>query len=208
LGLLALLLGFTFALAVSRYETRRTLIVAEANAIGTTYLRASLLPESHRTPVKELLRDYLAARLEYFDAGADQSRVEAALQTAAKIQQELWRHAEEAAASAPTTIVATFINALNELIDLDTTRQNALRTHVPEAVWLILLAVATCGCYVSGYAAGSSGARSAFSSYMLPLLIAMVIAMIVDLDHPRGGLISIKQQALIDLQHSMNDQTP
>lgn len=200
LGLLALLLGFTFALSVSRYEARRHLIVDEANAIGTTYLRAALLPDAHRGPVEELLRKYLASRLEFFEAGFERAKILAAAAQAAEIQRELWGHAVAAGKDAPTPIVATFITSLNEVIDVDATRLNALRTHVPGAVWLILLAVATCGCFVSGYAGGANGARSSFAVVITPLLIALVIALIVDLDHPRGGLITIKQQALVDLQ--------
>jgi hypothetical protein len=203
LGLLALLVGFTFALSVSRYETRRNLIVDEANAIGTCYLRAALLPDAHRGPVEELLREYVQVRLDFFDAGNQRDQIMAAVDKAAAIQGQLWTHAVAAGKDAPTPIVATFITSLNEVIDIDATRLNALRTHVPGAVWLILLAVATCGCYISGYAAGASGARSGFSCLVMPLVIALVIALIVDLDHPRGGLITIKQQALVDLQGTM-----
>lgn len=204
LGLLALLLGFTFAMSVARYETRRNLIVDEANAIGTTYLRASLLPDAQRTRVEGLLQKYADVRLDYFNAANDTAQIEATLDEAATLQRELWTEAVQAAKDAPTPIVATFITALNEVINLDATRLNALRTHVPGAVWLIVLTVATCGCYLSGYAAGSSGARSAFSSFLLPILISAVIALIVDLDHPRGGLITIKQQPLLDLRSSMD----
>lgn len=208
LGLLALLLGFTFALSVARYETRRTLIVDEANAIGTTYLRADFLPDVQLTAVKELLRKYVDARLEYFDAGKDRAAIDAAIKKSTAIQRELWSEAVKAADDAPTPIVATFITALNETIDLDGLRLNALRTHVPGAVWLIVLLVAACGCYLSGYAAGTSAARTAFSSCLLPFLIAAVIALIVDLDHPRGGLIQIKQQPLVDLRGTMKQQKP
>lgn len=208
LGLLALLLGFTFALAVQRYETRRTLVVEEANAIGTTYLRAALLPPSHQSAVEDLCRRYVEMRLNYYDAGQDPEKLDAAEDGGALIQRDLWSHAVAAASEAPNPITATFITTLNELIDLDATRLNALRTHVPGAVWIILLAVAASGCYVSGYASGASGARSTFSSFVLPVLIALVISLISDIDRPRGGLISIKQQPMIDLQNSIAPSAP
>jgi hypothetical protein len=208
LGLLALLLGFTFALSVSRYEARRHLILDEANAIGTTDLRAALLPDAHRLPVEKLLREYVNARLEYFAAGSDPVRIASAVESAAGIQDQLWDHAVAAGKDAPTPIVATFVTSLNEVINIDATRLNALRTHVPGAVWLILLAVAMSGCYISGYAGGASGARSSFAGIVMPLLIALVIALIVDLDHPRGGLITIKQQALLDLQEQIGGAEP
>jgi hypothetical protein len=204
LGLLALLLGFTFALAVQRYETRRTLVVEEANAIGTTYLRASFLSNEQGAAVKNLLRMYAEVRIDYYQAGQDETEILAAEDQASVIQAELWSHAVAAAKEAPSPVIATFITSLNELIDLDATRLNALRTHVPGAVWIILLVVAASGCYVSGYHSGASGARSTFSSFVMPVLIALVISLISDIDRPRGGLISIKQQPMFDLQDAIS----
>lgn len=208
LGLLALLLGFTFALAVQRYETRRGLVVDEANAIGTAYLRASFLPPEQRAAVEGLLRSYVNTRINYYEAGQDQAKVLAAEEAAAKIQRELWSQATIAATASPTPIMATFVTSLNEVIDLDAMRLNALRTHVPGAVWIILLLVAGCGCYASGYGSGASGARTTFSSFVLPVLIALVISLISDIDRPRGGLISIKQQPMFDLQQSIAAEAP
>ena len=203
LGLLALLLGFTFAMAVGRYEKRRELVLDEANAIGTTYLRASLLPPAHQAAVEDLLRRYVDVRLEFYGAGADRAGQAAAEKDAAKIQRELWSHAIAAGKETPSPIVATFINTLNETIDLDAARLHALRTHVPGAVWLLVLAVSACGCCASGYGAGASGARSTFANVSLPLLIAVVITLIADLDRPRHGLIGINQQPLLDLKGSL-----
>ena len=203
LGLLALLLGFTFAMAVGRYEKRRELVLDEANAIGTTYLRASLLPQAHQAAVEDLLRRYVDVRLAFYGAGADRTRQAAAEKNAAKIQRELWSHAIAAGKETPSPIVATFISTLNETIDLDAARLHALRTHVPGAVWLLVLAVSACGCCASGYGAGASGARSAFANIALPLLIAVVITLIADLDRPRHGLIGINQQPLLDLKGSL-----
>jgi hypothetical protein len=208
LGLLALLLGFTFALAVGRYETRRTLVLQEANAIGTTYLRASLLPETHKTNVENLLRQYVNARLDFYYAGDSKARLAAAEQATATIQADLWNHTIAASKEAPTPITPTFINALNDAIDLDATRMNAFRAHVPGAVWLLLLVVAICGCWASGYGAGATGARGAFTNVSLPVLIAVVITLIADLDHPRGGLIGISQQPMLDLKQSLQPRQP
>jgi hypothetical protein len=203
LGLLALLLGFTFAMAAGRYEARRALVLQEANAIGTTYLRASLLPDAHKAAVEDLLRRYVDARLDFFYAGEDRARQDAAEQAAAKLQRELWANAVAAAKEAPSPMTSTFISALNETIDLDATRLNTLRNHVPGAVWLLVLAVAACGCCVGGYGAGATGARSAFTITVLPLLIAVAITLIADLDRPRGGLIEIGSQPLLDLKQSL-----
>jgi len=198
------LLVFTFAMSVGRYETRRTLVLEEANAIGTTYLRASLLPETHTAGVENLLRRYVDVRLDFYKAGPDKAKQAAAQQAAAKIQRELWSHAVAAGKEAPSPLVASFVNALNEIIDLDAARLNALRTHVPGAVWLLVLAVSACGSCASGYSAGSSGARSSFANIALPLLIAVAITLIADLDQSRGGLILINQQPLLDLKTGLS----
>jgi FtsH-binding integral membrane protein len=206
LGLLALLLGFTFSMALLRYENRRDLVLKEANAIGTTYLRASFLPEPHANAVEDLLRRYTDARLNFYSAGNDSTKIAAAEEEAAKLQRELWAETVAAGKEAPTPITATFINALNETIDLDATRLHALRSRVPGAVWLLLLIVAGAGCFASGYGAGASGERTGFSDAMLPLLIAVVITIIADFDRPRHGLISISQQPLLDLKQSLQSR--
>lgn len=208
LGLLGLLLGFTFALAAARYEGRRELVLKEANAVGTTFLRASFLPDAHRIAVEGLLRRYTEVRMDFYAAGEDETKIAAAERAAAQLQSELWAHTVAAGREAPTPLVPTFINALNETIDLDATRMNALRNHVPGAVWLLVLAVAGCGCGLSGCAAGATGVRSTFSVAVLPLLTAVVITLIADLDRPRGGLIGISQQPLIDLQQTLTPNQP
>ncbi|EEF57556.1 DUF4239 domain-containing protein [Pedosphaera parvula] len=208
LGLLGLLLGFTFAMSVGRYESRRALVLQEANSIGTTYLRAAVLPDAHKTGVEDLLRRYVDVRLDFFRAGEDQGKLAAAERATAQIQRELWAHAVSAGKEAPTPITAIFFNALNDTIDLDATRMNARRTRVPGAVWLLVLAVAACGCCASGYGAGASGERGAFANVVLPLLIAVVITLIADLDRPRGGMIVISQQPMLDLKQSLQPDQP
>jgi hypothetical protein len=206
LGLLALLLGFTFAMSVGRYEARRALVLDEANAIETTYLRAAFLPDDHKADVEDLLRRYVIVRLQFYGAGANRSGQAESRYAASEIQSELWAHAVAASKEVPTPLTATFVTALNETIDLDATRENALRTHVPGAVWLLLLIVAMSGCGVVGYSSGCSGVRSRFTNSLLPLLIAVVITLIADLDRPRGGLIGISQQPLLDAQQSLQPE--
>jgi len=208
LGLLSLLIGFTFVMAEGRYETRRGLVVQEANAIGTTYLRASLLPEPHKQEVENLLRRYVDLRLDFYNAGEDKVKLAAAEQAATQIHRKLWTQAVAAGQSIPSPIVATFITSLNETIDLDATRQNALHARVPVAVWLLVLAVAICGCFVTGLGAGASNERSAFANGLLPLLITVAVMLIADLDRPRGGLIRIDQGPLLNLKQSLQPGQP
>lgn len=199
LGLLALLLGFTFSMAVNRYETRRDLVLKEANAIGTSWLRAGLLPEPHRAPVKELLRRYVDVRLKYATVGRDSRELGEGLRLSAELQDELWRHAEASAAT-PTPIIATFITALNDVIDIHSERIAAARNQIPSGVWVLLVIVAAFGCFTTSYGSGAHGARSIFTNLFLPILITIVITLIFDLTHSNQGVIGISQQPLIDLQ--------
>jgi hypothetical protein len=202
LGLLALLLGFTFSMAVSRYDTRRTLVVKEANAIGTTWLRAGLLPEAQRAPVRDLLHRYINVRLKYEPLIREPAQLAEGLRLSGELQKALWQHAETAAAT-PTPVTATFITALNEVIDTDAERIAAARNQIPAGVWVILIIVAGFGCFTTSYGSGAHGARSIFTNLFLPVLITTVVTLIFDLTHTRQGIIGISQQPLIDLQSSI-----
>jgi hypothetical protein len=203
LGLLGLLLGFTFAMAVARYEARRDLVVKEANAIGTTFLRASLLPAAHTAPVEDLLRRYVEVRLTFQPQANDPAKLAEGLRLSAALQGQLWQHAVAAASETPTPIVATFINTVNETIDVEAERLAAGRNRIPGSVWVLLLTVAALGCITSSYTSGADGARSAFSGIVLPLLVSVVITLIFDLADPRRGLIRTTQQPLVDLQQAI-----
>ncbi len=203
LGLLGLLLGFTFAMAVSHYDGRRGLVLNEANAIGTTYLRASLLPDSHVAPVKDLLHRYTGARLNYQRLADDPDKLAEGLRVCAAIQAELWTHATAAAKEAPTAMTSTFIVALNETIDVDAERLAAARARIPAGVWLLLVIVAGCGCFTTSYGAGAEGERTVLGGVFLPFLFVVVIVLIFDLSHSRQGMITVSQQPLVDLLQSM-----
>jgi hypothetical protein len=203
LGLLALLLGFTFAMAVNRYEARRELVVKEANAIGTTFLRAALLPEAHVAPVEDLLRRYVALLLKYQPLSKDPAKLAEGLRLLGDIQAELWTHAVAASRASPTPIVATFITTLNETIDTEAERVAARQNRVPGSVWLLLLIVASLGCLTSNYNAGAQGVRFLFSSILLPLLIAVVLTLVADIASPYRGFIRVSQQPLVDLQQAI-----
>lgn len=202
LGMMGLLLGFTFSMAVTRYDTRRDLVLKEANAVGTTWLRASLLSEEHRGPVRNLLREYVDVRLRTQAEARDPQRLAEGLRRSAAIQSSLWQHAEAAVTRAPIPITGLFVTTLNEMIDADAERIAAGRNQIPGGVWLLLVVVAGFACYTGAYAAGAHGVRTAFTSALVPLLIAVVILLIFDLTHERQGVIGVSQQPLIDLQRS------
>jgi len=206
LGLLGLLLGFTFAMAVGRYDARKQLVMDEANAIGTTWLRAGMLGEPARDTIRATLMDYTGARLE--GAKVSNTSEEFAEQATRSVRDQatMWRAtvAETKASNTPST--ALFTSSLNELIDLDTKRQAASRNHIPPSVWLLLILVAATVCWTTGYATGlGESGRHVLSMIILPALLTIVITIISDLDNPRHGLIQVNQKVMADLQKTLQE---
>lgn len=202
LGLLGLLLGFTFAMAVGRYEARKQLVLDEANAIGTAWLRAAFLED--KASVRASLQDYIAARLAGAAVEFDSPIYAEQLARSENNQAAMWRATVGEIRVHNTPAVSLFTAALNDLIDLDSKRQAALRNHVPATVWLLLLLVAATVCGTTGYATslGDSG-RHVLSMIILPALLTVVITIIADLDNPRRGLIKVNQQSMLDLQKTL-----
>ena len=200
LGLLALLLGFTFSMALNHYDLRRSLVIQEANAIETTFLRTSFLPPESRETSRHLLRDYLDLRIGYDTNAMDQAPI---LQRTASIQGDLWKQAEMAALRAPTPITASYITALNEMLDAASTRIAASRVRIPGALWLILTTVSVFGIWAAGFSAGVNRKRALFLTVGLPILITLVLQLITDISTPKGGLIRTDYSSMIDLRASM-----
>ena len=204
LGLLGLLLGFTFAMAVSRFDARKQLIVGEANAIGTTWLRAALLDPKACEDVRILLRGYAQARLDLFARSASEESRKTASARSAAGQADLWKIAVASAQTASSPTTALFIQSLNEMIDLDAKRIAGARNQVPSSVWLLLMIVSATVCWCIGYATGvGAGERLAISLVLMPLLVTVVITIIADLDRPRQGLITVGQESMREVRDLM-----
>jgi len=201
LGLLALLLGFTFSMALNHYDLRRSLVIQEANSIGTTWLRTSFLPGETREISRKLLRDYLTHRINQDIPGSDH---EEDLRQIGILQKALWKEVETAAAIAPNPITASYITSLNETFDLASTRLAAHRVRVPGALWMILMIVSIFGIWASGFSSGVNGRRALFLTVGLPILITLVLLLITDLSSPKRGLIRTDYSSMTDLRDSIN----
>lgn len=202
LGILALLLGFTFSLALQRYDARSAAVVEEANAIGTTLLRAQLLPQPVAAQVQTALRQYVDLRVSAGAIPLDRAAErESVLAETGTVIDSLWGlvPAAIAADDRPTT-TGLFVQALNEMIDSYGRRDAALNRHVPEAVLLLLLGTFILTAGLVGYSSGLAGHRVSLATYVLVVLIVLIVFLIIDLDRPRRGLIEVSQQSLIDLQ--------
>ena len=198
--LLSLLLGFMLPMSLARFDQRRHLAIEEAKAIGTTSLRAQMLPEPARSRTHELMREYVEARLMFFRAGLHAETLQAANSRSKQLQDELWQQSVAAAQLSPTPITALFAQSLNQTIDLSEERLAALENRIPSAIWLMLTLISLLTCLTVGY---SLRRRFVLSMLVTPLMISIVMALVADLDSPRSGLIRIAQQSLERLQSDL-----
>ena len=204
LGLLALMIGFTFAMTLSRFEARRDGVLAEANAIGTTALRARLLPPPHNVEVNKLLRDYVKLRLDITQRLASAVELDAAIARSSEIHEALWQQTKLLAAKDNSMVpTGLFIQTLNEMIDDHAKRLEALRNRVPTIVLVALYGVAIVACALAGYGNGLEARRVRLPVYTTAFLIAAVILLIQDLDRPTTGFIKASQQPMIDVAASI-----
>ncbi len=201
LALLAFMLAFTFGLAASRFDVRRGLVIDEANAIGTTYLRAGLLPEPHRSDVRSLLREYVDVRLEAVQPG----KLSRSIGRSEELHARLWAHAVAVGEKNPGSIVVgLFIASLNEVIDLHAKRLAlGVRNRIPGTIWAALSFVTIIGTSVMGYHAGLAGSGRSLALLVLVLAFSAVVTLIADLDRPQEGLLRVSQQTMIDLQKTL-----
>lgn len=200
LGILALLLGFTISMAVSRFEIRKQLVLEEADAIGTSSLRAQLLPAPAGPEIESLLRQYVNIRVQYGTAGNNLARLEDLNRQTARLQTEFWTRTAVYAQQDPNPVrVGLLLQSLNRAIDLAEARWMAFQNHVPESVIYVNAAVGLLSAMLVGYSFGVNGRRNIFSMFMLAVSITLVLAVIIDLDRPRSGYIRVSQQPMIDL---------
>jgi hypothetical protein len=186
--LLGLLLGFTVAMVLPRFDERRQLVVDEANAIGTTMLRAEMLPEPERSKSLELLRQYAVVRKDFATV-----RPERSLQPTKALQTQLWQQAIAVTQTSQTAVIATYILTLNETIDVSEKRLASFENRVPRSVWMIIVIVAVFQAFAGGF---SLKRKLWFSLLAAPLVVAVVMALIADLDSPHTGLIHVEQNAM------------
>jgi hypothetical protein len=197
LGLMALLLGFSFSLALTRHDDRARAVVDEANAIGTAWLRVDLLDVAAQDPVRAALRAYVGARLRAAEVSLDRSGERAGARTEAdRAFAALWVLAAEAARTRPTPAHVALATALTEMYDAFGDRLAAQERHVPELVMGLLFVTLVLLGFVLGYVSRITGVRPSAPMLVMVVLILTMVALILDLDRPRRGLIRVDQSAL------------
>lgn len=204
LGLVALLLGFTYSMTSARHDQRQRVALDEANAIGTCYLRAGLLPDARTLAIRDTLRRYTDLRIDVFNHGLDDEAVKRTLVAMNGQLDKLWSAIEQSAKTDPEITRNSFIvPAANDVIDLSSTRVWAARNHVPASVILLLGVCMVMAGGLTGQSFGQVSRRGRALWTVQNVLIALVLYVILDFDRPRRGLIQVDHQPLFELRASM-----
>jgi hypothetical protein len=205
-GLLGLILAFTFSGASSRLDMRRAQIVQEANAIGTAYLRIDLLQPSEQPELRKLFKDYLESRIEVYEKMPDVAGAKAALAKGNDLQNAIWSHSVTACQIdlTPRTC-GLLLPALNEMIDITTTRTMATVQHAPLVILVLMVVLSLLGALLAGFAMSPQTKRSALHSVLFALAISVSVYVVLDLEYPRAGLINLKDmdQAIVQLRQQI-----
>ncbi len=207
-GLLALLVGFTLAMAIGRWDARREVVVAESNAIGTLWLRAGLFEQSVRDELRASLREYTDARIALAKSGGDLDQFRAARQKSEALQPEIWSTVERAGTleTSPAKL-SSLIAAANELIDIHELRLSAVESFLPASMMLLLLGVAGVSIYFLAWSFGAAGHGGRTAMLLLVLLVASVLFLIMDINRPQRGTFQVGVDTLERVQNSIPAST-
>jgi hypothetical protein len=204
LGLLGFILAITFGSVISRYDDRRQLVLDEANAIGTTYLRADVLTDVDRAATYRILDDYVTLRIEVVQ-GDNSDQLKDFLKRSEELLDELWSQAVTIAEQQPTPISALFMRSVNQVVDLHQARVTVGKDHrMPVIFWFALYGLTVIAMVVGGYDSGLTGGRRSFTAHMsLTLAFSVVLALVVALDRPVGQISGVSQAAMVDIQQKI-----
>ena len=201
LTLLGLIIGFSFSMATSRYDLRKTYEEAEANAIGTEYVRAGLVPGPNAATLRTLLRKYLDLRISFYRTREtrDLQRVNA---DTTQIQNQLWSAVQYPAVAQPSPVIALAVSGMNDVLNSQGYTQAAWWNRIPTAAWTLMIAIAISCNLLIGYGARTGGAKSGLL-FILPLVVSISFLLIADIDSPRGGFIHVAPQNLVALRQAL-----
>ena len=202
LTLLGLLIGFSFSMAISHYDQRKNCEETEANAIGTAYVRADLLPAADATKLRALLREYLDQRVLFYTAREEQ-QLRRVNDRTAQLQTGLWSTVLAPAVSQPTAVVAMAVSGINDVLNAQGYAQAAWSNRIPLAAWSLMAAIAICCSALVGYGARNIKVESMLLP-ILPFIVSVSFFLIADMDSPRAGVIRVSPHNLATLVESMH----
>ena len=201
LTLLGLIIGFSFSMATTRYDLRKNYEEAEANAIGTEYVRAGLLPAADAAGVRAQLEKYLELRLLFYRT-RNQRELQQINADTARLQTEMWSAVQVPAVAHPTPVIALAVAGMNDVLNSQGYSQAAWWNRIPGSAWTLMILIAVCCNLLVGYGARSAGAKSGLL-FILPLVISIAFLLISDIDSPRSGFIHVVPQNLVSLSQSL-----
>ena len=201
LALLGLIIGFTFSLATTRYNQRKDLEAAEANAIGTEYVRAGLLPVPDAERVRQLLKAYLDQRILFYMTRQSTQLQQIDARTA-QLQKDLWSAVQVPALRDPNCVMALAVSGMNDALNAQAYTQAAYWNHIPFGAWVLMGAISLCCAALVGFAARHPQGRAG-RFFLLPLILSIAFFLIADIDHPRTGIILVHPQNLESLAQSL-----
>lgn len=203
LTLLGLIISFTFSMATGRYDQRKLYEEQEANAIGTEYVRAALLPDNQAEGVRLLLRQYLDRRITFYqvDYGSRLVGVDA---QSTRLQERLWKSILPAAAAQPTPVMALAVSGMNDVLNAQGYTQYEWWNRIPRSAWWLLIVIALFANLLVGYATNRSRAGNLLL-LVLPMIVSVSFFLIADIDSPRGGVIRIPPRNLISLSETLRN---
>jgi hypothetical protein len=200
LTLLALLIGFSFSMAITRYDLRKNYEEAEANAIGTEFVRAGLLPPVDAKTVRALLSDYLDQRISFYRSRDAQQLRQINTRTA-QLQNDLWSAVQAPATAQPNPVLALVVSGMNDVLNSQGYTQAAWWNRIPHAAWVLMVVLAICCNLLVGYGARTTKRRGLL--LILPLILSIAFLLIADIDSPRVGFVHVAPQNLLSLSASM-----
>jgi hypothetical protein len=203
LTLLALIIGFSFSMAIGRYDQRKHCEEAEANAIGTEYVRADLLPTDNATKVRALLKEYLDARILFYRI-SDNQELQQVNARMAQLQSDLWSAVKNSANNQPTPVLALAVEGMNDVLNSQGYTQAAWWNRIPTGAWILMIAIAIWANLLVAYT--TRHAQVGRRLMILPLIIAIAFFLVADIDAPRRGVIRVLPQNLISLAQSLKGQ--
>jgi hypothetical protein len=200
LTLLGLIIGFSFSMALGRYEQRKNYEEAEANAIGTEYLRVDFLPAADAAAVRLLLKSYLDQRILFYIT-RDHAKLHEVHEHTALLEQQLWSAVRVPAAAQPSPNLALVVSGMNDVINSEGYTQAAWWNRIPTAAWMLLIAIATLGNLMVGYSGKEKS--QPLMRWVLPLIVSIAVFLVADIDSARGGMIRVSPQNLLSLLDSL-----
>jgi len=202
LTLLGLIIGFTFSMATTRYDLRKNYEEAEANAIGTEFVRAGLLPAADAAAVRAQLKRYMELRLRFYET-RDERVLQQIDADTAQIQTQMWSAVQAPALANPSPLIALAVAGMNDVLNSQGYTQAAWWNRIPISAWALMIAIAVCCNLLLGYGARKAETKSGYL-FVLPLVVSVAFLLISDIDSPRRGFIHVVPQNLISLSQSLS----